>query len=214
MSSFYSDFPLCDSSYLGLIWFHADERLEWGSIVGFVCERDKEMTLNCLHRKCKNTKLFHTCSDSQGHTPNKGCHMWACITWLKKCFKLSRYLLSACTSAPPRLGPPTSHACLVFRIKQYISIQSIQLQTIAFLLSFPRSHRLSLSASFSFSSLVLSHLIHSKSIFLSFPPLFSVSLCSCFSLSMTHNYSDWLCIWMTWTQGTLPLNTNNIDLIT
>lgn len=38
MSSFYSDFPLCDSSYLALIWFHAAERLQCGSVDGFCLE--------------------------------------------------------------------------------------------------------------------------------------------------------------------------------
>lgn len=83
MSSFYSDLPPCDSSYLGLMRFHADECLEWGSAVGFVHERDKEMTLKCLHRKCQNTKVFHARSDSQGQTHTEGCRLWARITWLR-----------------------------------------------------------------------------------------------------------------------------------
>ncbi len=114
---------------------------------------------------------------------NEGCHMWACITWLCV-FKLSRYLFFICLHFSASSPRPSHSTCLsLFRGKQYISAQSIQLQTIALFHSFPRSHRLSPSASFflfSFS-LVLSHLIHSKSILPSFPLLFFFSLCSSLS---------------------------------
>lgn len=50
MSSFYSHFPLCDSSYCSLTLFRGEAaRLVWSA-------RDKDTTLNCLHR---TTKLYH-----------------------------------------------------------------------------------------------------------------------------------------------------------
>lgn len=71
MSSFYSDFPLCDSSYLALIWFHAAERLQRGSADGF-CLRESE-------RQRDDFELF------------------AQIVWEHKTLPLSLWLTRSCT---------------------------------------------------------------------------------------------------------------------
>ncbi len=67
MSSFYSDFPLCDSSYLGLIWFHADERLESGSVVGFVCERQRDDFELFAQKAQKHKTLSHSLWLTRSH---------------------------------------------------------------------------------------------------------------------------------------------------